>query len=80
MHTFASNSGFMDFAKISILARNMEYFFDYLKKSASSPTDEMLNKMSDYLEVINNWFSGIRQNAAEPEVQAFIAEMEKLKK
>ena len=79
IHTFASNSGFMDFAKISRLARNMEYVFDYLKKSNSTPTDEMLNKMSDSLNVINKWFAGLKQNEAEPEVESLIAEMEKLK-
>ena len=80
IHTFASNSGFMDYAKISRLARNMEYVFDYLKKTNSTPTDEMLGRMSDCLSVINTWFTGMNQNVPEPEVESLIAELEKLKR
>jgi chemotaxis protein histidine kinase CheA len=80
IHTFASNSGFMNYAKISLLARNMEYVFDYLKKNNSQPTEEMLSKMSCYLEVIEKWFTGLKQNPKEPEVESLIAEMEKLKR
>ena len=80
MHTFASNSGFMGFGNISRLARNMEYFFDFLKKKNSPPTQEMLSTLTEYLGVINKWFANVKQNAVEPEVDSLIAELEILKK
>lgn len=80
MHTFASNSGFMGFGKISRLTRNIEYFFDYIKKKNTPLTPEMLTTLTKQYEIVNNWLTNIRQNETEPEIEQYIAELEKLKK